>query len=288
MVGVAVSAALGPLAVKCAGRVSSHGAVGTRTERRRPEREPPTPGAPAALTPATTEAPSLRRLTTCALRKRQSVPRTSLVRIRIKQTHPRGFSAPCFFGFGAVGLQPCGRGWQCSPTQHRGPCGQTSGLAPLGTRCGRVRLLALTGKGVPAGDTHHPAGEDHQPQRAGLAHLLADGLSPALPTWQRQPSDLPAGRLGQGMSLAFIPISPIISRAAASSTLSGPRSCTTTAPPLPSVQGVPPLRWRPGRTEPQPASVTLPPGPRLQAWLCDSPWSPWAGKTCFFVFQALK
>ena len=213
------------------------------------------PGAPAALTPATTEAPSLRHLTTCALRKRQSVPSMS-ERTRIKQTHPRGFSASCFFGFGAVGLQPRGRGWQCSPTQHRGPCGQTSGLAPLGTRCGRVRLLALTGKGVPAGDTHRPAGEDRQPQRAGLAHLLADGLSPALPTWQRQPSDLPAGRLGEGTSLAFVHISPIISRAAASSTTSSPGHARVPRPhPPPVCPGgpAPPVAARPHGT---PASIS--------------------------------
>ena len=118
-----------PLAVNCPGWVSSHGTVGTRTERRRPERVPPTPGGTAcphscdhlgtfsssfnhmraALTPVCSERPN-----------------------SFKQTHPHGFSASCFFGFGAVGLQPCGQVWQGSPTQHRVPCRQTSGRAPPG------------------------------------------------------------------------------------------------------------------------------------------------------------
>lgn len=89
--------------------------------------------------------------------------------------------------------------------------------------------------------------------------------------------------------MAFIPISLIISRAAASSTTSFPGHAHVPRPYPPPVY--------PGGSHPSSGALATQNlsqhqshfllGPRLQAWLCDSPWSPWAGKTCFFVFQAL-
>ena len=58
-----------------------------------------------------------------------------------------------------------------------------------------VRLLALTGQGVPVWwQSHHAAGEDRQLHQAGPVHLLANGTQPSsahvasqLKGWEREP-----------------------------------------------------------------------------------------------------